>query len=471
MALGPFRIDRRGLLGGLAATVLPLPTVAALAQSVVTSDGFTVLVAKPGRLRLRPAPADETAIWGYGGALPAPVLRIRKGDEVKVRLVNSLPQPTSLSWHGVRIANAMDGVAGLTQAPVPPGGGTFEYRFTPPDAGLFWYHPHAWPHVAEQVERGLYGVLIVDELAPPAVDEDILLVLDDWSLDAQGKLDTEGQGNSKGQSEPVGSLVTVNAQPMPATKTMRPGARLRLRLLNVCADRIAVVAVEGATATVIAIDGQPSEMFEPAQGRVPIGPGSRFELLVDLPKAVRQQVALILRGDGEPDRPLMLIKTAGVASQDHLTVTKLPDNPLLPTRIPLERSARHEIVIGPSVDVSNPKPSPKGQGAPWRWTINGTGTDGTSGKPLFAVKRGSAVTLTFVNKTTVAQQMHVHGHVWRLLHDLDDGWDPYWRDSVLLGPGKTKHVAFIADNPGKWVLASSMLDRQGRGLAGWFAVI
>ena len=93
-----------------------------------------------------------------------------------------------------------------------------------------------------------------------------------------------------------------------------------------------------------------------------------------------------------------------------------------------------------------------------------------SGKPLFAVRRGTTVTLTFVNTTTVPQQMHIHGHVWRLLHDLDDGWDPYWRDSVLLAPGKTKHVAFIADNPGKWALASSMLDRQGHGLASWFHV-
>jgi FtsP/CotA-like multicopper oxidase with cupredoxin domain len=87
--------------------------------------------------------------------VPGPLLRFKKGEEVKVRLVNKLAQPTSLNWHGVRIVNAMDGVAGLTQEPVPPGG-SFDYRFTPPDSGLFWYHPHALPFIGEQRPRALW---------------------------------------------------------------------------------------------------------------------------------------------------------------------------------------------------------------------------------------------------------------------------------------------------------------------------
>ena len=78
------------------------------------------------------------------------------------------------------------------------------------------------------------------------------------------------------------------------------------------------------------------------------------------------------------------------------------------------------------------------------------------------------MTLALVNRSSVVQQIHVHGHAMRLLHDLDDGWEPYWRDSVLVAPGKTKHVAFIADNPGKWVIESLIPDRQG--LSTWFLV-
>ena len=104
------------------------------------------------------------------------------------------------------------------------------------------------------------------------------------------------------------------------------------------------------------------------------------------------------------------------------------------------------------------------------WTINGVSSDGFSGKPLFTVKRGAAVSLALVNKSAFPQQIHVHGHVVRLLHDLDDGWEPYWRDAVLVAEGRTKHIAFIADNPGRWALESLVLERQVTGLAAWFEV-
>ncbi len=91
-------------------------------------------------------------------------------------------------------------------------------------------------------------------------------------------------------------------------------------------------------------------------------------------------------------------------------------------------------------------------------------------KPLLSVKRGGPVTLTIINRTAFIQQIRLHGHHMRLLHDLDDGWEPYWRDSVLVPAGKTKHVAFVADNPGKWVVESRMIGREARQLVTWFEV-
>lgn len=477
-------------VGGLGATVVPLP-IRAEAAKPAPADGFTVLEARHGVIRIAPAPAAETAIWGYAGQVPGPLLRVRKGEEVKVRLVNKLDQPTSLTWHGVRIVNAMDGVAGLTQNPVQPGA-SFDYRFTPPDSGLYWYHPHVWPVSAEQIGRGLYGVLIVDEPEPPEVDGDKLIVIDDWSLDEKGSikgdfLDTE-QALHAGR---IGPLVTVNTAPGPLKMEARPGARLRLRLLNACGARIALVTFTGMRPTVIAIDGQPSEIFQPARATIPIGPGSRFETVVDLPPELGKEASLILRGETEPDRTLMMLTTKGEPFSTRPAVAKLPDNLLLPTRIPLEKSLKRDLVIGGGAkvmsarDASVPnnvtdaaKPAPnrgasstRQATAPQRlWTLGGVASDGFSAKPLFTVRRGHAVTLAFINRTELAQQMHIHGHVMRLLHDLDDGWDPFWRDSVLLAPGKTKHVAFVADNPGKWTIESLILDRQVTGLAAWFDV-
>jgi len=97
-------------------------------------------------------------VWAYNQQVPGPVLRVRLGETVRATLTNRLPQPTTIHWHGVRVPNAMDGVPGVTQPPVQPGD-SFVYEFTPKDAGTFWFHPHL--RSSEQVERGLFGVLIV----------------------------------------------------------------------------------------------------------------------------------------------------------------------------------------------------------------------------------------------------------------------------------------------------------------------
>ncbi|MBE7220278.1 MAG: multicopper oxidase domain-containing protein, partial [Caulobacteraceae bacterium] len=210
------RRNRRDVLAGLACTMLPLRAAAESPKGLVT------LQAADGKLRLAPAPAAETAVWAFAGTVPGPLLRVRKGELLEVRLVNRLARPLSLCWHGVRIVNAMDGVAGLTQPPVAPGG-SFDYRFVPPDAGLYWYHPHVFPFSAEEIGRGLYGALIVDEAEPPQVDQDLLLVLDDWSLDAAGRIsgDFLDPVQARGAGR-IGAFVTVNSKPVPLAAEARP---------------------------------------------------------------------------------------------------------------------------------------------------------------------------------------------------------------------------------------------------------
>jgi FtsP/CotA-like multicopper oxidase with cupredoxin domain len=455
---------RRTVVGSLAATILRTETRAATPAR--PPDGLVVLEAAPGSLSILPTPGPATGVWAYNGQVPGPLLRVPKGREVAVRLVNKLTQPTSLCWHGVRIVNAMDGVAGLTQAPVPPGG-TFDYRFVPPDAGLYWYHPHVLPHSAEQIGRGLYGLLLVEGEDEPKVETDMLVVIGDWTLDAAGRLPSPASPDVSTTPRAEGgarTIVTIDSKPIPGrTIRMRPGARLRLRLLNACTARIALVALVGAEGLVVAIDGQASELFPPAAGMLPMGPGARFELIVDLPPQAGKTAALVLRDDLA--RPLMTFVTEGPPIPARPRVGRLPRNTALPTRIPLESSIKRDLVLTGGATEGN---AGMGHAA---WSIDGRGSSGFSEKPLFRVRRGGAVTLAFVNRTAVAQQMHVHGHVFRVLHDLDDGWDPYWRESILIAPGKTKHVAFVADNPGKWAVESLMLDRQVAGMAAWFEVV
>ena len=121
------------------------------------------------------------ATWSFGGQVPGPEIRVRKGQILQALLVNQLPAETTVHWHGVAIRNDMDGVPGMTQAPVPPGR-EFTYSFAVAESGTYWYHPH----VGVQLDRGLYGPLIVEDPAEPAdYDHDWTVVLDDW-IDGTG---------------------------------------------------------------------------------------------------------------------------------------------------------------------------------------------------------------------------------------------------------------------------------------------
>jgi FtsP/CotA-like multicopper oxidase with cupredoxin domain len=456
---------RRTLLGGVVASVLPLSTRAETTSREGESaplEGMHSVEARKGSQRILPSPAAETDIWGFDGQVPGPVLRAKVGEEVAVRLVNKLDQPTSIHWHGVRIDNAMDGVAGLTQKPVLPGA-SFDYRFKARDSGLYLYRPFVAPFTSEQVARGLCGLLIVDEAKPPEVDRDFALLLDDWRLDEQGAIVKDfGKPADLGGNGRIGSLITVNAHPSPVVETFAPGSRVRLRLANVANARFMFVTFEGFKPLIMAIDGQPCDPFEPVKRTIPVGPGARFDLMFDLPDRESEDAKIILRGMNESDRDLVVMKTQGAQRPARSPIVSLPLNPLLPAEIRLAEAKKVDIIVEGGSARALP-------GAKSLWTINGA-PGGFEGKPLFSVKRGTPVSLGLLNKTLATLNMRVHGHVVRLLHDLDDGWEPYWRNAVIVAEGRTKHVAFVADNPGKWALHCDVIEHQISGLSGWFEV-
>src|SRR3546814_928186 len=221
---------RRLLQGGLALGTYSLaPRLPVLAQTREPR----ILTAGPGEAQLLSAGQPATHTWLYDGVSPGPTIRARQGEEVFVRLQNDLPQPTTIHWHGIRIDNAMDGVPHLTQHAVAPGE-TFDYRFTVPDAGTFWYHPHdrSW----EQVARGLYGLLIVDEPdAPHGNIRDFAIVADDWRLGEDGQLDEASFGHMMDWSHAgrLGNTLTLNGRDL-LEVLVRHNEYLRLRLCNTC---------------------------------------------------------------------------------------------------------------------------------------------------------------------------------------------------------------------------------------------
>lgn len=445
----PIDCSRRAFLTGVAASLVALDARA----ETPAPAGPRILEARAGTARLLPDPAAATDILGFEGVTPGPLLRYQQGGELNVRLVNRLDRPMSIHWHGMRGDNSMDGVAPLTQAAVAPGG-QFDYRRRLHDPGLFCYRPSVYPHSGDLMGRGLKGLLIVDEPALLEADADLVLALDDWRLDAKGRIEA-------GESH-IGPLLAVNGQAAPAAHDYPPGARVRLRLANLANARLMSLSLEGAQPFVIAVDSQPCEAFEPVRRTIPVAPGARFELMFDLPSTEGARARLILRGANGQDRDLLVVTAKGAPAPSRQPIASLPNNPMLPPEIKLAAAKKLDLVME--------RRASDGAALGASWTINGAASKAYEGDPLFRVKRGTPVSLGLVNRSDAATVIHAHGHAMRLLHDLDDGWEPYWRNGVVVPPAKTKHVAFIADSPGKWALHDDILEHEAAGLATWFEV-
>ncbi|MGV6872426.1 multicopper oxidase family protein [Pseudochelatococcus sp. B33] len=404
-------------------------------------------------------------LWTYNDSFPGPLLRLRQGETLALSLHNALPQPTSLHWHGVRIENAMDGVAGLTGAALQPGE-THDIAFTARDAGTFLYRPLVPEHAAEQTERGLAGVLIVDEEAPAYAD-DFVLILDDIALDDGGRVRPDFLAAADiGLAGRLGNRLLINGRTTPGALRRPPGHRLRVRIVNIANARPLTIGFENIATHIIAADGQPvDDPFPPSRNRLTLAPFNRVDVVLVAPQAGVTGTIAVQLGDGLP--VLELTGEGEPVADAPAGIAALPAS-LLSDALDLAAARRFDIAIGGGLDPQEPQPR---IADPARvWTLGGRAWADAAGRPLFNVPRGTPVVLALENTTPFLQALHLHGHHARQLHRLDDGWEPYWLDTIAIPPAQTVRVAFLADNPGRWMIGSAILDRLGTGLAGWFEV-
>jgi FtsP/CotA-like multicopper oxidase with cupredoxin domain len=477
MSLDRHDITRRAALLALGASALPAQAQtrrsaaqqAAPAQAGPPRDVRVNWTCAPGRARLRPSHAPEVEVWTVEGATPAAPIRITQGDTTIVNLTNRTDVPLALHWHGVRGAAAQDGVGGFSQEPIPPGG-TGEQRITPPDAGTFLIRPMVLGRSGEPQDRGIGGALIVQEREPPPADQDIVVVIDDWLLTDEHRIAPFEVTPSRAAAGRLGSWLTVNGRPPPERLTLQQGARVRIRLINACNARIMRLRFDGMRPFVLAVDGQPTDTFEPLRASLPFAPGSRYDLMVDVPAEAGATGNIVAQiGPGIP--LLMLVAGERPVSRPALpAIGPLKDNAALPASIRLQDSVRADIVIeGGARAGAEGRLDLEGVDLEKPWRLNGA-LGSVDAKPLFTVARGRPVTLSISNRTAWTQVLHLHGHVFRLLHGLDDGWEPYWLDTVQIPEGRTLRIAFLADNPGRWLISSGVVDRFDSGLWTWFEV-
>jgi FtsP/CotA-like multicopper oxidase with cupredoxin domain len=460
------KLSRRRLLAvsGAAAATAVLPTAPARAASGAVHR----LVAAAGEAHLVGAPYPQTAVWSYNGTVPGPEIRARQGERLHVEVVNRLEQETTVHWHGLRLPNAMDGVPHLTQPPIALGG-SFTYAFDLPDAGTFWYHPHA--RSFEQVGRGLSGPLIVEEPDPPRIDRDLVWVLGDWRLGADAQIgDDFGNLHDISHAGRLGNTVTINGK-VPEDFPVRAGERLRLRLINVANARIFGLEFEGHEPQVIAIDGQPVEPHEPEGGRVVLGPGMRADLILDLGGRPGERLTVV---DGfDRGRAYRLVDLA-YGEEPPLregpldAPVRLPANPL--PEPDLAAAERHELRFAGGM-MGGMMGGMRGMREMMRhglaWTVNGIAASGHDHAPLLTLERDRSCVLTLVNDTAFHHPIHLHGHAFRVIsRDGRPTRHREWQDTVLIAPRETVEVAFVADNPGKWMIHCHALEHQAGGMSG-----
>lgn len=458
---------RRRLLAGLGGTALLAP-LSGRAQQQPTEPPLRSITAAPAKARLRPAPAAESEIWAFDGTTPGPTLRIKQGETLAFKLENRTAAPLGLHLYGLRGEAARDGVGGFSQPPIAPGESA-EIRLTPPDSGTLLYRPLVLGGSSEPSGRGLSGLVIVEEKESPSVDLDLPVLVSDWLIgDDQSIQPFVLQSNAAAAAGRLGSWLTVNGRSPPQPITARPGARVRLRLANACNARIMRLRFDGGKAVVIAVDGQPTETFEPVRAQLPFAPGTRYDVILDLPEEAGASASVTaLIGGG---LPLVRIVTEGARQAPRATPPSLRPNPALPAAVRMQDATRPEIVVEGGAKLAEEKLDFTGVDLARPWRING-GVGSLDGKPLFSVKRGTPVVLAIDNRTSFIQPFHVHGHSFRLLHPLDDGWEAYFLDTAQIPERKKLHIAFIADNPGRWLISSTVLERFDLGVWAWFEVV
>ncbi len=487
------------------APLRPLDRRDFLARAAWAGIGVTSLLGRRGRLDLAPvgraeaaqgarelrletrqikwelAPGRTIMAMAYNGRVPGPEIRVKEGERVRVVLKNALDEPTTVHWHGVEVPNAMDGVPGITQQPVAPGG-TFVYEFEARPAGTRWYHTHFQEH--RQMDLGLAAPLIIEPARsePFSFDREHTLVLDDWAVGVGPTLPPTSAGVAGGRGEmggmmsgmrgggmmgggmmgrgmggrgmggmmgdgsantPAYDTMTINGKAYPATEPIpvRKGERVRLRLINASAEHTHVIRLGGHQLRVTHTDGNP--LIEAvAVDAVPIAPSERYDVVLTAnrpgawwlyctqPGHAAAGEKVLVTCEGREGRKAEAV-TEGIAGLTLWDYGLGQGRNVLPPTSGTVRSFTQTLSGGMM-----------GSDA---WTINGKQYPSTD--PL-AVKKGERVRVRLGNMSMEAHPMHLHGQSFAV---LAINGQRLIKDSVDVEAHMgTVDVEFPAQNPGDW---------------------
>ncbi|MBY0383390.1 MAG: multicopper oxidase domain-containing protein [Xanthobacteraceae bacterium] len=417
-------------LGGLAAT----PVL----------DGFIPVFAasseqKPLAVRLEPRSlalsqgAPPTPVWSVEDGSSSLASLIRGSGDAAVQLANASPIPAGFEVRG------LEGGVRMPQSAIQPGAvATLELT---DQSGTFLIDPRLLSDGAEKPTQP--RVLVVEGGETFNADRDEVLLIEDW------KIGTDGKAFSAGREIPqTAPLYTMNRKPG-FNLAVRPNERVRLRLVNGCQRLVVALKIADHDLNVVAIDSKPAEPFVARDGQIILAPGSRVDALLDAARPAGSAAAILLH-DGRVPMPAGQITTNGAAVR---AAPLQPPSPPAPPRsnIDLKGAQRVDLSLDPA-----------------QW-VKASAFDVNSA-PAFRTKRGRTVVLSITNTKASAATLHLHGQHVRLLDRLDDGWKPFWLDTLIFQPGQTQRIAFNAQTPGNRLLEAVTTAWSSPRLLRWYAV-
>jgi FtsP/CotA-like multicopper oxidase with cupredoxin domain len=429
-------LNRRTLITGLgAAAVAPVWLQAASAQS---QTPLAVQAKVVGRIPHLFGPPTES--WSLAAAEARPT----QGDILDVAFTNNLPIPALPTWRGLDGVSAAEPL--LARQAVAPGGGE-TLRLPLRHAGTGFCELGLLLDGLALPSRGL--PVIVREREPIQVDRDEVLLIEEWRVRPDGTPIAPGTDPKDTKSfQWISGFITSDLKGIP----VRANERLRLRLINGSHRSASAFKIEGLDVRVMAIDGRPAEPFSARNGAVVLAPGARVDVFIDMIGPTGKGFNMFLH-DGKQiqySQQLTISDDPPIRPEPLPPAPPLPSNGL-PAQLELKGAQRFELVLNENEWIS-----------PAKFT--------TSTAPAFRVKKGRIVVLALVNRAAVATVFHLHGHHFRLLDRLDDGWKPYWLDTLAIEPGQTQRVAFAAETAGRWLIESTATDWAAPKLVRWYSV-
>lgn len=485
----------------------PMSAAIDAAEAARPHSGRTVtasLTPQPAKVDIGGRIVDTLA---YGDSIPGPLLRAAVGDEVVVSVSNKLDHPTSVHWHGIALRNDMDGAEPAT--PNIPAGQDFTYRFSVPNSGTYWAHPHT----GLDGDKGLYLPFIIDDPTELGrYDTEWIVVLDDWT-DGVGKspqqlydalinkppapqptptttTPTTATTTTTGttpSSSPSSSSTPTSTTVMPGMPGMgevgksdllggdagdiaypyylingripeaattfnaKPGQRIRIRIINTGSDTAFRVALAGHSMTVTHTDGFP--VIPTQVDALLVGMAERYDVVVTAADGV---FPLVASAEGKNAVARALLVT-GKGSP--------PDPQFRPAELTRRVGTVEMFTAVTAANLGRPDPRLDlpvvlgGSMARYDWTINGEPYSRT--KPL-QVHEGQHTSLNFDNTTMMWHPMHLHGHTFQVIKP--DGTLGARKDTVIVLPNQKLRAVLVADNPGTWVMHCHNTYHQEAGM-------